>query len=795
MRRVLLWTNIVVAAFLAPWARIAWGEAEELAGRPIVEIRIEAPPTADLARIRAAIRTREGDAYDEESVRRDLRALLALGDIAPTTRVEPEATDGGVRLIFRVDLRPRVARIRLESGGPLPVSESKIKERLGVREGSFADPYRLKVDLQSLRSLLREEGYAFAEVSQDVRPIEEGVEVVYRIAAGHRVKLREVRFEGNQDIPERDLRAVMVSVERDWLFGARRFDPALIERDLDAIRETVRRRGFLDATVEHELRYDEDRRGARLIVRIRQGPLYRISRILVKGAQTIPTPEILGAMSLHEGDPFSRDALDRDIEAIRSLYGRRGYIRARIEPVPTVDETRPEVSLVLEIEENLLYHVRNVVIRGNRITKDHVIRRDVALAPGDVADASGLDDTVRRLRRTGLFAPSPESGKEAVRAEFLDTEEPGLADLLVEVVEGERGTVSVGLGWNSDLGAVGNLTLHLNNFDALDLPTGWRDFISGGAWLGGGQELTLSLSPGSEYSEYQFTWTEPRLMDSDYSLSLSAYLRNFFWEDHYHEARTGGSVTVGRRFGEYWRAALTGRVERVHVGHLSDNAPGDAVSARGGHWLHTLELSLAHDTRDDIFLTTSGHRVEGAVEMAGTILGGDVDYLRETIEARQWWTVFTQKNGLKHVVSVGGEVGLMQTTSSDSVPIFQRFFMGGLATPRGFEYRGAGPADPVFGEQIGGEYLALLGAEYEAPLYRDIVRGVVFVDTGALERSLADFGGDSVRLTTGVGLRIRLPAMGGVRVPITVYLAVPILDQPEDETQPFNVSIGTGFSF
>jgi len=785
----------LLPVWLAAWAHVARGAPDGLEGRTVVEIRIEAPPAADHARIRAAIRTREGDPYDPDSVRRDLRALLALGDVAPTTTVEPEAVEGGVRLVFHVELRPRVVRVLFRCEGPLPASEATLRERLRVREGSFADPYRLKLDLRSLRALLREEGYAFGRVTQEVRSVEDGVEVVYGLAPGHRARLKAIRFEGNYDVPDRELRRVMISFERSWLFGPGRFDPALLEHDIEAIRETVRRKGFLDATVEHELTYDDAHRRAYLTIRVHQGPIYRVSRIRIRGARLFRPGELAAAMRLREGEPFSREILDSDIESIRAMYGRRGYIRAQITATPVVAETESEVSLILDVEEGRAYRVRDVVIRGNRVTKDHVIRRDVTLVPGDLADAGALEETERRLRNTGLFAAAPESGKEAVCAEFLDTDEPGMADLLVEVVEGERGTVSLGLGWNSDLGAVGNISLHLYNFDALDLPESWRDFLSGGAWLGGGQELLLSLSPGSEYSDYYLTWTEPSVMDSDYSLSLSGFLRNYFWEDHYRETRAGGSVTVGRRLGSGWHAALSGRVERVHVGHLSSRAPGDAARVRGGHWLHSMEVSLAHDTRDDPFLTTRGHRAEGAVEMAGTILGGDVDYLRETIDARQWWTVFTQKNGLKHVVSLGGEIGLMQTTSSESVPIFQRFFMGGLATPRGFDYRGAGPSDPVFGEQIGGEYLFLLNAEYEAPLYRDIVRGVVFLDSGALERSLGDFDADSVRLSSGVGLRVRLPGLGGVRVPITVYLAVPLLKDRDDATQLFNVSIGTGFSF
>ena len=438
--------------------------------------------------------------------------------------------------------------------------------------------------------------------------------------------------------------------------------------------------------------------------------------------------------------------------------------------------------------------VNKVMIRGNWRTKDHVIRRDVSLLPGERINTDKVKESKRRLTNTGLFFSSdPRHAFEApVRISFLDTEFEDRSDVAVEVTEGGLGNVNVGAGWSSTVGLVGNLRLTLRNFD---FPTGEHSLLSALAWTGGGETLTLSLSPGTDFQDYRLSWFNPSVWDSPYSTGFDAYIRDFAWSQYYRDGRKGLALTFGRRFFEDLRITLAPRIERVEISDLSDAAPADAFAVEGTHNRRVLTLTASYDKRDNIHLPTTGYRLTAFTEMGGTLLGGDGDFMREGMEARGWWTVWDQVGWGKHVVNFGGEIGLLQSTGSKDVPIFDRLFIGGLGSLRGFEYQRVGPVEPASGRQIGGKYQATLNTEYEAPLVKDAIRGVLFVDAGMLERSFSDLDFSRVRAAMGIGVRIRIPQMGMQQVPIGLYFSSPIQKESTDKTESVSFSIGTGFEF
>jgi len=766
--------------------------AADLEGRTIVRIDLDLPPGTDARRIRRALRLREGDPYRLAAARRDVASLYALGDFADV-RADAYPADGGVRLVFRLRERPRLRAIRFE--GDLRLSPGKLRPILESRVGEVMRPFLLKVDLEAIRDRYRSEGYPFAEVRQEVRQVPDGVEVVFHIQAGVRTRIEAVRFEGNQAIPDRELRKLMTCVKPGGMFRNGHYEPALLRPDLLAIRELFRRRGYLDATVGHEWIYDAAMERAFLVVRVRQGPLYTVDRLILRGNRVLDADTLRGAMGLRAGGPFSEEQLEKDIKAIGHLYGRRGYVKARIQVGKTFAEDRPAVTLTLTIQEGPRCTVNRVLIRGNRRTQDHVVRREITFIPGEPIDTDQVEETKRRLLNTGLFySTEPIPAAEPVKVSFLETDRPDKMDVLVEVTEGKMVELALGLGWSSAVGPIGNIRLSHRNFDALDWPESWRDLLRGDAFTGGGQKFTLSLTPGREYSDYRLSWLNPAIRDSAYSGGFDLYLRDFRWSEYYDDGRAGVSLTFGRKLGRDLEVSVSPRVERVTIDDLDDSAPPDARKAKGTHDRRSLTLDASYDRRDNVFFPTRGYKLAASLEMAGTALGGDVDFLRETLEARWWRTVWDQKGWGKHIVNLGGEVGLLQSTSGD-VPIFDRFFMGGLGSVRGFRYRRAGPADPATGRQVGGKYMLLVNAEYEAPLIRDFIRGVVFMDAGVLEQSVGDISLDHVRSAIGAGVRLRLPQLGLQQVPIGLYFSAPIRKKDTDDTEAISFTIGTGFEF
>jgi outer membrane protein insertion porin family len=756
----------------------------------IRQIDIEAPPKADIGRIRDTIRTREGDRYAPAAVEADITELYRLGDYR-NIRVRHEPVPGGVRLVYHIELRPRISAIRLE--GEYGVQEDTLLGLMQCKVGAPASPPLLKVDLEALRLHYREEGFLYADLKQEILPVEDGVDVLYRIEAGPHVAVEDLRFEGFADVPLDEVRKIMISVKESGLFGRGRFDPTLLRSDILAIRELLRRRGYLNATVGYEMLFDDARERLHAVVRAGLGKLYRVKTIAFEGAEVIAEEELRKTLRLRDGDPYSQEVLDKDLEALRALYGRRGYVKAQATATHRYDPDEPLVLLSLRIAEGPLTYVHRVLVRGNHVTRDRVIRRDVSLLPGDIANTAELEETKRRLLNTGLFASSDKSvGDDGVNVRLVDTDQPDRSDVVVDVMEHGRGEFGIGASYHSEFGLMGNLRFTLRNFDALAWPRSWREMWSPYAFSGGGQTLNVSLTPGYDYQDYRLSWFNPSVWDTPYSTGFDLYARQTNWPDYYDERRVGGSFTVGRSFFHDLGVSLTPRIERVKISNVDDSAPQEAKDSAGDYLRASLALNAVYDRRDNRFFTTDGYRVEAGVEMAGTALGGDINLVKETLEARRWWTVFEPEGWGKHIFSVGSRLGFLQRTRGD-VPIFERFFMGGLDSLRGFAVHRAGPVDPASGRQTGGDSLFLGSVEYEIPIVRDYVRGVAFIDSGALADNGFQFS--SLRMSAGGGFRLRIPVMGMQRVPVCFYIATPIRSQTGDQSETVSFTVGTMFGF
>ena len=787
----------LIALASAAAAQTAPGQSAE--GREIVRLDLDVPPGTDEGRVRDAIRFREGDLYSVEAARAAVAAIYALGDFTKVS-VEPLIIQGGVRVVFHLKVRPRVHDVRYE--GDLGDAEKALADLIQAKVGAAASPYNLKADREAIRAHYIDQGFLFADVRQETQDVEDGFDIVYHIEAGPKLTVEGIRFEGNADVPDEEILPAMMGVKAGGIFDRGKYDPALLRSDLLAVRELLRRKGYLDATVGHEVLFDESKERAYLVVRILEGPLYRIERMTIQGARIRSTDEVLGVMKSREEGAYSQEQLDKDIETIRSLYGRIGYIKADVHIARSFSEKEPLVTLTLTVTEGGQYYVNKVIIRGNLVTQDHVIRRAVTILPGDLANTDHLEETKRRLKNTGYFSiKGGDAESEPVHVRFIDSAQPGKTDVLVEVVEGSMGEFSIGAGFSSTQGLIGNIKLTHRNFDATAVPTSWAQIMRGEAFAGDGQELSISLSPGTSVNDYRLNWMNPSVWDTPYSVGFELYLHDFNWADFYTEQHAGGSVTVGRRFFDDLNVGLTPRWEWVTVKDLDSTAPQDAVVAdeHGKYERRSLALNASYDRRNNLLLTSGGYRLGASVEMVGTAFGGQVNVLRETFDARHWWTI-CESSGWgeyflrgKQILSVGANGGIVGGTGSGGAPIFERFFLGGLGSMRAFDWRRVGPVDNVFHKQIGGDYMFLTNTEYEVPIIRDYFRFVMFVETGSLGSTGSEMG--NIRADAGGGIRLRLPVPGFERIPISLYLAGPIVSRTYDKLEIFSFQMGTGFEF
>jgi outer membrane protein insertion porin family len=354
-------------------------------------------------------------------------------------------------------------------------------------------------------------------------------------------------------------------------------------------------------------------------------------------------------------------------------------------------------------------------------------------------------------------------------------------DIIANVDETQTGRIMLGVGVNSNAGLVGSLVVEEQNFDITRFPRGWRDFTSGQAFRGDGQQFRVEAVPGTQVQRYMFTFREPYLFDSNISFGVSGYYYTRLYTD-WTEQRLGGQLTWGYQLRPDLSLVGSVRAEDVNISDPTVPTPPELQRVIGDNGLYTGRLALVHDTRDSQFMPTQGHRLELGYEQGF----GDFDYPRGTIDVRQHFLVRERadRSG-RHVFTVKSEAGF----SGNDTPIFENFFAGGFGTLRGFRFRGASPRD--MNVVVGGEFMWVNTLEYMFPITADdMLRAVVFCDAGTVEQDIT-LNSNNFRVAPGFGLRISIPAMGPA--PIALDLAVPVAHADGDEIQNFSFFVGVGY--
>ena len=416
------------------------------------------------------------------------------------------------------------------------------------------------------------------------------------------------------------------------------------------------------------------------------------------------------------------------------------------------------------------------------MTQDRVIRRELEFYPGEKIDNSRLVKSKSNINRLGLFP--------RVDYTYEPTPQPAYRDVTVNVAELPRyGNLSLGFGLSQGYGVFGQIQFTKRNFDILDTPESVYDLLT--AFTGAGQSLTLRLSPGTIWSRYQLTFVEPYLFDTRNSLRLHAQSIKW-WRYLWSERYTGFLPKVSHAFDfdRDLRIALGARFENVNIGDLEDDAPADAFTFEGDTLIMGLNLGLDYDKA--FYHPTAGpyagHKEKLEYKIAGGFMGSDLDYHHVTFGQNLYFPVYTQENEDHHVIALKANFGVIEPFGdTDEIPIFERFFMGGPHTVKGFRHRGLGPHEN--GEPIGATAQVWGTAEYSFPVFEQLLRGVAFFDYGNLQ-NMSDFSLDKMRYVVGFGARLNFPLLGGAPIPIGLYFGTPLKRQPEDETRFFLFSLG-----
>jgi len=775
--------------------------------RLIRAVTISGLKRTDQQLVRNQIRSAEGRPLSIETATGDVRRLTRLGRFREiNAKVQPYA-DGSVELIYQLVETPLIANV--QAVGNRQLSDQELGTEINMLAGTPVDRFQLDRALRRIKELYKKKGYYQADVAIDEKELEESGIVLFRVREGDRLRITDIRFSGNANLEPKRIRRVIKS--ESWgLLDSGAIDDVTVDQDLAAIADLYKNRGFLDVRVDREIRPSPDGREAILTFIIEEGPVYLLRSVVLdtddgRGQPAKIPPEVIsqvqaaGLLAIKTGDVYAQDKVRKSSDALAEAYGKLGYSDARVTRLEKRDVSSPVVDLILLVSEGRRFSTGMVLIKGNDLTQQKVIRREIGLYPDRPLDSSGVKATELRLRDRNIF----EQSSIRVTPQPEDPSMPGQRDVLVEVKETNTGSLTFGAAISSDSGVLGSVSLSQRNFDLYDTPDTVDEFIRGRALRGAGQEFSITLQPGNEVQNYIISLSEPALFESNYSGSISGGYRVREFDD-YTENRLGGSGSIGRRFGRVWSGAVTLRGDLIDIRDVDRFSIVDLRAVEGDSAIAGLGLRMRRNALDQQIRPTAGTRLDLAGERLGPL--GDYEFTKLFASGTAFFTVDEDALARKTVLKLRNSMGFIPEGNAEAkgksgAPVFERLYLGGRDF-RGFRFRGVSPrgrVDPdgpggnpstVSNDPSGGSWSFFLGAEIEKPLFSELVGGVLFIDSGTVTAT-DNPTLDDYRVSVGAGIRVYIPQLGPA--PLAFDFGFPIVREDGDQKRLFSFTLDIPF--
>jgi len=782
-KQIKIFAIVFVLFFALDGGKLLNAQGNENVSAIVKKIEFKGNSRISSSAIKAAIKTNHGDVYDPKAISQDVDAIWLLG-FFDNIEVEVEAYEGGVKVIFLVLERPVVRSIFF--AGNAEVKTKKLREGIQIREGDHLKRYLLKLDEDKIREIYQGKGFSNIEVKSEEKKTDGYVNITFRIREGSKIYIKEIAFEGNQIFSSKRLAKIVTTKRRKFprFIYPGKFDKTKFEEDVDRVKGFYGSGGWLDADVTWKEQYSSDRTKMFVHVSIDEGDRYHVDNVSIKGNKLFTSDEIIGMLELKRGSAFLPESLQKDSQGIRMAYGKQGYLNANVKAEYTYQQVDPKIDITFNVIENERFFIEKVIISGNDKTKDNVIRRNLSFFPGERVDTQKIKRSEQRLTGTGYF--DSQSGA-ASAITYLPGTKYNTKNMIVNVKEGRTGMLRFGGGFGANSGLFGDVSYTDKNFDIFDFPKDMKDFMSGNAFRGGGHTITMRFSPGLDRTEGVFSFNNPAIFDSGYSMGLSANILRRARED-YDEERKGFKMSVGKTVLRGLRLGVTPNFEVIGIQNLDSDAPNIVKDQEGSSRKLSLELTAMINRLDNRMSPSKGYKITSSLQFSGL----DVDMIKFVAKGTKYHTVFNFPDWRgKHVFSYGGTLGVIEATSDEGIPIFENFFAGGANSIRGFAFRGVGPiseTDEVSTEQVGGKVLLLASAEYTLPVYGDMVRGAFFVDTGKADTDTNDLNFSNFRATIGFGFRAKVPFMGNSVVAID--FGFPFIRKDKDDEQAVTFNFG-----
>jgi len=718
--RKIRYSSILLLAFLIPLT--SSGSQNQI----IQQIEIVGNKRFKTQEILAALKLNPGmtlpETFNEQ--------FLALDNLGAFAEMSVEVSDlpEGVKVTFILKEKPSIKDIIFHDHRAL--SREELLAELGLKRNDFFDSYRLQEGMDKITHLYKEKGYLFASANWEIKESKEENQVVIDIyiQEGNKIYIQEINLVGVKAFPPDQIRNLMKTKIKQCylLISGGQYREEEFQQDLKTIVDFYKNRGYPHARIEnYQMSYDSeiDLAKEKMYIRIEleEGSQFQWSSVEVSGNQeeVMSNIEILRLLDLLPGSLYQQDKLEKGMFKVQEAYLEKGYVYIQTLPHISFDNEKREVSLHLEISEGEPTRIGKIIIKGNTNTREHVIRRELLLSEGDIFCLSKFRRSLQKISNLGFF--------KSVTPQLQPEPQTGLVNIIITVEEQTTGNLIFSAAYSEIEKFTGGIEIVQNNL------------------FGNGQRLSAGGEFGGLLTTYQISFMEPWFLNTPTRLGLELYdTRRDYQLYHYKERRQGVSLRLGRPLDDFTEISGEYRYESIEIYDVEPEADPEIVAQQGINITSSITGVWVRDTRDNIFIPTHGSRYSLSLTYAGGILGGDSNFIKLVGKAG-WY----QKSWWKSVRGLHLQMGIASGIGETDIPPYERFYVGGATTVRGYPERALSP-------EAGGRLKLVINTEYSFTLVENMLSLVLFADAGRAWEYVYDFNLQDIGCSVGVELRFTM---------------------------------------
>lgn len=730
------------------------------------EIQVKGAKKVEPEAIIEKVSIKKGEMASNYKIREAIKSIYGLNyfEVVEARHLEQDGKDV---LQFFVKEKPIISKINFRGNDEL--SAEDLKEQIKTKEYGILDVTAIKTDVEAIQKFYEEKGYYLANVGYEINKNETGgVDLAFVIREFDKVRVKRIMFLGNNEIPDEELKGFMQTREESLfspLSGSGNFKEFNFKTDVERLKYLYKTRGYLQVNIGNpSITVSEDKKWIFITIRVNEGPKFEVNNIFYNGELLFTESEMKEKTKLKPGDTYSEETLRQDIQALTEMYQDKGYAFANVLRTLQIVPGENKVDIQYSFEKGEIAYFGKISVKGNTKTRDKVIRRELRIHEGMMYSGSLLRKSKENVTRLGFFEP---------QSVIFNTVSPkgsnNILNVEISVKERQTGQISVGAGYSTATKGFFQASISQNNFRGL------------------GQNLNLNVSLAENQKTYNLGFTEPYFMDTKWTAGADVYRTQSGLITSFRSEKYGADVRVGYPIFEYTRLFMTLRHEVTDIQDVRNPTIDEEIE---NGTAATLQMSLRHDRRNNIFEPSNGHYSSASLEYAG--LYGDQKWMKAALEGRFYEPV---AGDLVFRSRMRAEQ-LMKTTDRP-LPRTEKFQMGGSRNMRGYDFEDIGPKerleDEVTGEErlfnIGGTFSFLTTLELEHPLIKEAgLKWVVFYDAGNVFEDAGFDEGFSLRQDYGFGFRWFSP-IGVLRF----EFGYPIDPEEGQAGQQFHFDIGQLF--